>query len=139
MLSVIDAMNASAGFTRPMREGEEVLKGGLVVGVGKKSKEDEVVHVQALVLRTSGLKTDPAVVELWVDLSRDYGERTVKDNEEEFRKHCDCPAGNSEKCKHVVAVMLYLTRLVPSTVVILFLLRLTFSCRVLIYIVSIFM
>lgn len=121
MLSVIDAMNASSGFTRPMREGEAVLKGGLVVAVGKKAKEDEVVHVQALVLRTSGLKSnDPAVVEIWVDLARDYGERVVKDNEEAFRKLCDCPAGMSDKCKHILAVMLFLTRLVVSTVMVLF-------------------
>lgn len=105
-------MRVSAGFTRPIREGEEVLREKLV---GKKGKEGNVVHVQSLVLRTSGRASkDPAVVQIWVDSSKDYGERVVKDSAEEFRKTCDCPAGNSDKCKPVLAVMLWLAGLVSS-------------------------
>ncbi|KAK3929159.1 Beta-ribofuranosylaminobenzene 5'-phosphate synthase [Frankliniella fusca] len=112
MLSVIDAINATKGFIRPMREGEELMNGGMVVSIGKKEKERDEVHIQALVLRTSGFQTkDPAVVEIWIDTSKEAGEKIVQDNEEEFRKYCDCPAGNSEKCKHMVAVMLCLTSL----------------------------
>ncbi len=38
MLSVIDAINATKGFIRPMREGEELMKGGMVVSIhGKKN------------------------------------------------------------------------------------------------------
>lgn len=112
MLSVIDAMNASRGFIRPMREGEALLKAGMVTVVGKKETDvADVYKIQALVIRTSGIQSkDPAVVELSVDVSKEYGERIISDNEEEFRKHCDCPAGNSEKCKHIVAVMLWLTK-----------------------------
>lgn len=113
MLSVIDSMKATRGFVRPMREGEELVKAKMVITIGKKGKENDVVHIQALVLRTSGLQSKhPAVVELWVDISKDYGERLVQDNEDEVRKVCDCPAGASEKCKHIVAVMLCLTRFV---------------------------
>jgi len=36
MLSVIDVMKATEGFVRSIREGEEVLKSGLVISVGKK-------------------------------------------------------------------------------------------------------
>ncbi|KAL1488783.1 hypothetical protein ABEB36_014581 [Hypothenemus hampei] len=111
MLSVIDAMNASKGFIRPMREGEELVKSGMIVSVGKKEKNNDVVHVQALVLRTSSLQKEPAIVEMWVDTSKEYGDRILKDNEAELRKHCNCPAGNSEKCKHVIAVILCLTNL----------------------------
>lgn len=113
MLSVTDAMSASKGFMRPIREGEQLLKSGMIVSAGKKGKDGDVVHFQSLVLRTSGLSSKfPAIVELWVDLSKEYGERVVKDNEEEFKKGCDCPAGLSEKCKHILGVMLCLARFV---------------------------
>ncbi|KAK3920024.1 LOW QUALITY PROTEIN: Adenylosuccinate synthetase [Frankliniella fusca] len=89
-----------------MREGEEVLNSGFVVSVGLKERKDSVAHIQALVLRTSGLQQHPYLVELWVDLDKDYGSRLLKDQSQEYQ----CKAGQSEKCKHVVAVMLYLAR-----------------------------
>jgi len=113
ILSVVDPMNATKGFVRPMREGEQVLESGLVVSVGLKEKKDCVLYIQALVLRTSGLTTQhPYLVEVWVNLEEEYGSRLLKDQSVE----CECPAGQSEKCKHVVAVLLYLTRLVFSNV-----------------------
>ncbi|XP_011874160.1 PREDICTED: uncharacterized protein LOC105565510, partial [Vollenhovia emeryi] len=107
ILSVVDPMNVTKGFVRPMREGEQVLESDLIVSVGLKEKKDSVLHIQALVLRTSGLTTQhPYLVELWVNLEEEYGSRLVKDQSLE----CGCPAGQSEKCKHIVAVLLYLTR-----------------------------
>jgi len=50
----------------------------------------------------------PYSVELWVDLQRDYGSRVLQEKSAE----CECKAGDSEKSKHVIAVMLYLSRLV---------------------------
>lgn len=113
MLSFVDVMNSAKGFIRPIREGEALLRSGLIVTVGKKSKEENILHVQGLVLRTSGLKTRPPVeVEVWIDLAKDLGNRVVKDNESEIRDNCDCPAGNSEKCKHIIGVMFCLARFV---------------------------
>lgn len=113
MLSIIDVINASAGFTKPMRSGEELLRSGMVISVGKKEKNNNIIHVQALVLRTSGLNSKhPAIIKLWIDVSQEYGNRLVGDNEQEVTKVCDCPAGASEKCKHILAVMLYLSRFV---------------------------
>lgn len=114
ILSVVDSMNATKGFVRPMREGEQVLESGLVVSVGLKERKDCVLHIQALVLRTSGLTTQhPYLVEVWVNLEEEYDSRLLKDQSVE----CECPAGKSEKCKHVVAVLLYLTRSIFSSVV----------------------
>jgi len=56
ILSVLDSTNVSAGYVRPVREGE-VLNAVLVISVGKKQKEGNILHIQALVLRTSGITT----------------------------------------------------------------------------------
>lgn len=107
ILSVLDALGATTGFTRPIREGEQVLESGFVVAVGCKSRDGEAVHIQALVLRTSGITSKPpALVEIWVDMAKPHGSRVIKEHSPE----CGCPAGSSEKCKHIVAVMLYLAR-----------------------------
>jgi len=57
ILSVLDSINVSAGYVRPVREGEEVLNAGLVISVGIKQKEGNILHIQALVPRTSGITT----------------------------------------------------------------------------------
>lgn len=109
ILSVVDPMNATKDFMRPIREGEQVLESGLIVSVELKERKDSVLHIQALVLRTSSLTTQhPYLVEVWVNLKEEYGSRLLKDQSLE----CECRTGQSEKCKHVVAVLLYLTRLV---------------------------
>ena len=92
ILSVSDATNVSAGYLRPVREGEEVLNAGLVISVGIKQKEGSILHTQELVLRTSGITTQhPYLVELWIDLQKDYGQRDFKDKSAE----CQCKAGES--------------------------------------------
>ena len=109
ILSIDDATKASTGYVRPVREGEAVLNAGFVISAGLKRKERSVLHIQSLVLRTSGVSTlHPYLVEIWVDLQKPPGFRVLKDQSVE----CDCKAGESEKCKHVIAVMLYLARLV---------------------------
>jgi len=109
ILSVTDVTNACIGYTRPIREGEQVLNAIFVISVGLKSKEGSILHIQALVLRTSGITTQhPYSVELWVDLEKEYGSRVIQDKSVE----CECKAGESEKCKHIIAVMLHLSRLV---------------------------
>lgn len=107
ILSVLDAVNASIGFERPIREGEQVLQAGFIVAIGVKAKNDPELHVQALVLRTTGVTTKtPYVIEVWIDLSKPLGHRVTKDSSPE----CQCPAGASEKYKHIIAVLLYLSR-----------------------------
>jgi uncharacterized Zn finger protein len=41
-----------------------------------------------------------------VDMGKPHGSRVIKEHSPE----CGCPAGSSEKCEHIVAVMLYLAR-----------------------------
>ncbi|KAK3911139.1 Serrate RNA effector molecule-like protein [Frankliniella fusca] len=106
ILSIVDVMKATEGFIRPMREGEEVLQCGLVIGVGIKERKGDELQVHALVLRTSGLRQTPYLVQIWIDMSKEYGARVIADESRE----CECPAGMSEKCKHIVAVMLHLAR-----------------------------
>ncbi|KAE8740224.1 hypothetical protein FOCC_FOCC014276, partial [Frankliniella occidentalis] len=111
ILSVLDAFKASVGFERPIREGEAVLEAGFIVAIGKKAKNGDELHIQALVLRTTGVSSKtPYVIEVWVDLSKQPGARVTKDSSPE----CQCPAGASEKCKHIMAVLLYLARIEES-------------------------
>ena len=92
-----------------MLEGGQVLNGKLVLGVSVKERRNDTVYVQGLVLRTSGFASEhPYLVENWIDTSKDYGERIIKERSNE----CECPSGLSEKCKHIIAVILYLARLV---------------------------
>lgn len=63
MLSVLDVISASAGFTKPMRSGEELLRSGMVISVGKKEKNNNIIHV--LVLRTSGLNSKHPAILNW--------------------------------------------------------------------------
>ena len=55
ILSVLDSINVSAGYVRPVREGEEVLNAGLVISVDIEQKEGNILHIQGLVLQTSGI------------------------------------------------------------------------------------
>ena len=103
----MDSINVSAGYVRLVREGEEVLNARLVISVGIKQKEGNILHIQALVLRTSGITTHLYLVEIWIDLKREYGQRVSKEKSAE----CECKAGESAKCKHVIAVMLGEVRL----------------------------
>jgi len=113
ILSGLDAVNACVGFERPIREGEQVLEAGFIVAIGLKGKKNDELHVQALVLRTKGVSSkNPYNIEVWVDLSKQHGSRVVKDSSPE----CECPAGASEKCKHIMAVLLYLARYLSCNV-----------------------
>ena len=86
----------------PVREGEEVLNAGLVISVGIKQKEGNILHIQALMLRTSGITTHLYLEEIWIDLKKGYGQRVFKEKSAD----CECKAGESVKCQHVIAVML---------------------------------
>jgi len=50
-----------ASYNCPVREGEEVLNAGLVISVDIEQKEGNILHIQALVLRTSGI-TNPSLL-----------------------------------------------------------------------------
>jgi len=55
ILSVLDSTNVRAGYVRSVREGEEVLSAVLVISMGVKQKEGNILHIQGLVLQTSGI------------------------------------------------------------------------------------
>ena len=71
ILSVLDSINVSAGYVRLVREGEEFLNAGLVISVGIKQKEGNILHIQAQVPRTSGITTHLYLVEIWIDLKEE--------------------------------------------------------------------
>lgn len=73
ILFVVDPMNATKDFVCPIHESEQLLKSGLIVSVGLKERKDGVLHIQALVLRTSSLTTQyPYLVEVWVNLKEEW-------------------------------------------------------------------
>ncbi|XP_040358388.2 uncharacterized protein LOC120843240 [Ixodes scapularis] len=81
--------------SRLLLEGEAVLEAGHVVTCSVKEKVDSNSTFVGFVLQTSALSRDPHEVEIVVK------EKTVA------AASCSCKAG-SYKCKHIVAMLLYI-------------------------------
>ena len=92
-------------YKRPLVEGEGILDAGMLVTVGRlggnlAGSDDHIIQVWALCLQTSSLFSNPHVIKVNVDTS-------VISNRLRLTS-CSCKAGTSEKCKHLVAVLMYL-------------------------------
>ena len=80
-------------------EGEKVLNSKHVLICGKSPVTSENVRIVAYCLKTSDLKGTPHEIN---------GEISANGTIMHFK--CSCKAGLSEKCKHVLAVLLYCNR-----------------------------
>ncbi|KAK3921443.1 hypothetical protein KUF71_001223 [Frankliniella fusca] len=103
LLSILDIAKAAVGFSRPLKEGEEYYERGMLLVVGIKAKTDEKLTIQALAAKTSGVMDKPHEIEVVLNLGMEAGDRVEK-------LQCSCKAGQSEKCKHVIATLIHLNR-----------------------------
>ncbi|XP_077548361.1 uncharacterized protein LOC144161593 [Haemaphysalis longicornis] len=95
---VMRHVGASDKRIRCYTEGEAVLDAGHLVCCGVKCQEASSVTVQGLCLQTSALKRKPHELEF------------VYGNDGSLKAHCSCKAGNSERCKHLIAMLMFVYR-----------------------------
>ena len=84
---------------RYWEEGEAVLKAKHIVACGVTARGDNELKILALCAQSSYLRAKPHEIMVII-------------KSEGFKISCSCKAGMSEKCKHCVAVLLHLNRLV---------------------------
>jgi len=88
-------------YTRPMIEGDAILDAGMLVLVGRLDG-NHTHKVKALRLQSSSVFSNPHAIELDLNL-HDVHNRING-------MTCTCSAGESEKCKHEIAVLIYLNK-----------------------------
>ena len=83
---------------------EQILEADYLHKVGIVDSNDQILSITGVCIQVSnpGEKNDPHVINFKFD-------RTDKGQEILFG-NCSCTAGNLAKCKHAVALLLYLTR-----------------------------
>lgn len=86
---------------RPYEEGERVYNANHVLFCGITEKKTNESHFIALCLKSSALSEAPH--EIKVVLTKINKKLTIN-------CHCSCVAGQLGKCKHSVAVLMYLSR-----------------------------
>ena len=107
MLSIVDVMKSFEGYIRPYREAEEYLESGFLVCFGIKSRTENTVDFEGLAIQTSHVHLFPHKLTVSIDTSAEKGSQVKSTT-------CSCKAGESHQCKHIVAALLHLGRLVPQ-------------------------
>lgn len=103
LVSISDVVEATQNRTRCLIEGEQVLDGNMLITVGSLGMSDaKVLKVWALCLQSSTLSDTPHVIQVSLNLRTIY-KRIVSIS-------CSCKAGQSEKCKHCIALLMYLNK-----------------------------
>ncbi|KAK3910138.1 Hemogen [Frankliniella fusca] len=104
LVSISDVVEATLDRSRCLIEGERVLDGNMLITVGSTGLSDrKILRVWALCLQSSTLTAPPHVLELSLNLKTIYN-RVVDIS-------CSCKAGKSEKCKHCIALLMFLNRI----------------------------
>ncbi|XP_011685215.1 PREDICTED: uncharacterized protein LOC105448392 [Wasmannia auropunctata] len=87
--------------TKNFIEGNRVLKAEHIIKIGKNAENvrGDCVNLTALCLQTSHLKQSPHEIT-----------GKVRRNREVVSMKCSCKAGLGEKCKHIIAALLYCSR-----------------------------
>jgi len=104
IVSISDVVEAINDGIRCLIEGERVLDAKMLITVGRLASSDEsLLKVWALCLQSSSTMSGaPHVLEASIKL-RTISKRVLK-------LSCSCKAGKSEKCKHCIALLMYLNR-----------------------------
>lgn len=103
-LSEICAFTQSTPTSRNFVEGEKVLNAGHIIfcGRGNDTADGNSIHFLAFCLQTSNMTSRP----------HEINGLLISSSAKILQVKCSCKAGLSEKCKHSVAVLLHLSRLV---------------------------
>lgn len=98
---VVDALQ---GFLRPLVEGRLAVEN--IVSIGVKSRRDDVVDIQAIVVPSTNVTKDPFTVEIAITVIEDVVHKKIKS------VSCTCPGGacKTHCCKHAMAVIIHLER-----------------------------
>ncbi|KAH6923547.1 hypothetical protein HPB50_002169 [Hyalomma asiaticum] len=94
IVSHIGAVDTVDTRLRSLTEGEAVLQARHIICCGVKTCTETLLTVQGLCVQTSHVQNKPHELEFAYSL-----DGTIKG-------HCSCKAGNSERCKHLAAMML---------------------------------
>lgn len=97
-ISLADIVRYLDGAHRPIREGENLLKSGHVLRVGVKCYAGTGAVILGFVVQTSNIRGAPHEVTI------DFKDR------KKWSCKCSCKAGLGHKCKHAIAVLLYIQR-----------------------------
>ncbi|XP_028131157.2 uncharacterized protein LOC114326897 isoform X2 [Diabrotica virgifera virgifera] len=100
-ISVSDIVEYCGDSKRPLIEGEAVFDANHIFVCGIKSKSTTTVEIFALCLQSSKIHDQPHEIDIKVS-----GEGTQKT----IKCACTCKAGAGQKCKHIIAVLLYVHR-----------------------------
>lgn len=117
-LSLCEIMEYIGDRSRPLKEGEAVFKAGHIIMCGLDASNSE--EIKSLCLQTSSLTSQPH--EIVIMLNNDINK---------WKCVCSCKAGMSGFCKHIVATLIYINRLVHCyiTLVIYLLSLLGINCN----------
>jgi SWIM zinc finger len=94
-------MEVVGDFKRPFVEASALLKSKHLMECGITARTAHQIHVMGLCLQTSHLDGKPHQVDIKINVQASSDDRLCCT--------CTCKAG-SGKCKHIVAVLLYLSR-----------------------------
>ena len=105
IVSMSNILDVAAQFKRPLIEGEAVLDAKMLAIVGKLARTDDddgnILKVWSLCLQSSATFSDPHQLEIHLDLCKLGRDRFS-------RLFCSCTAGESAKCKHLIALLMHL-------------------------------
>lgn len=101
VLDLLDVMCLGGTHTRPLVEGAEVLKCG-VLSIGKVTATEDSMEVFGLVMQSSHPDQIPHEVTLKIN--------SVGNEPKKLTTYCSCIGGAPGQCKHSVAVAMRLTK-----------------------------
>ncbi|KAK4887375.1 hypothetical protein RN001_003646 [Aquatica leii] len=100
-IEMVDIMELVGDFKRPYIEGSAILKAKHIVECGIIKNSESEQQIAALCLQTSNLNGIPH--EVRINITKNIDDKVITVS-------CTCKAGTG-KCKHVVAVCMYLNRI----------------------------
>jgi SWIM zinc finger len=98
-VDLFEIMKYVGSGERPFVEGEAILKAKHIMECGLTSRTEQEFRVLGLCLQSSHLNSRPHEIKIWVKATASP----------KISGTCSCKAG-SGKCKHIVAVLLFLNR-----------------------------
>lgn len=104
-LQLEHVFDAKQGFERPLAEGRLAVEN--IVDIGVKSRNGDLVYIQAIVVPSTNVTKDPFTVEICINTAETPVEEKI------VSVACDCPGTGCKAhcCKHAMAVIIRLERL----------------------------
>ena len=104
MIQIEEIVKFIDGFSRPMEGSRQIIESGYLQKVGIVKESDHDIEIRGLCLRVH--KTSE-IVTIDITISKPLPGEVITGK-------CTCTAGNLGKCKHVVAVLRHVKRLISE-------------------------